>query len=1032
MQKKIYLQIYSILLAVGLLLSTIAPLRTIAQGPEPQGSVIVDPQVYQDIQTSGSANYWVDFEGAPDLRPAYEMDWQARGRFVYQELSQAAIDAQKNVKIYLEGMGATYQSFWIKNTILVSGSNINALNGLLGFSEIKAIRPQEEFILYEPESTEPAADNAINAIEPNIVRIKADQAWALGYTGSGLIVSNIDTGVRYSHQALVNQYRGNLSGGSFNHNYNWYDPYGDYKYPVDDHGHGTHTMGTIVGADGGANQIGVAPGAKWIACRGCSTDTCADYALLDCAQFITAPTKLTGTDPDPDLRANVVNNSWGDCDRSYDGWFQEVVDAWHAAGIFPVFSNGNNSNCKYPSPPLLNTVGNPARYGNVTGVGSSGTSNGLYAPHSNWGPTDNLDTVNPKPGFEMMKPQVLAPGVNIRSSTPGSDTAYQNGWSGTSMAAPHVTGLVSLMWSAGPCLVGNYALTETLLEDTATPIVYDDGSPLTPTNYPNFATGWGEINALAAVQAAASICGATTLRGVVTDLEMCDVNPTPLKGATVNIYDHGVLLASLTTDNGGNYIFALDAGTYDLEVVMNGYVTQTVFGAVLEEGANLVNNFELRLDAPCLSVDPSSLIETLAPDRTKAQTLKLFNSGAGKADFTLIEIGSGTTTMTVQPVPQESNHNSGTVILSASGPIESKATGQPNTAFPMADVELILDDGSAENGIGIGGGREFIFLNRFTPAAAVYPFILNEIQVYFDSSGMVRAGDKMELVVFENTSGNTDPAVGANFLARFPVEIETLNAWNTYTLPGGVVLDGPGDVLIGVIAMEKPGSDYWPAALDETSSQGRSWAGWWLSSPPPGEPTLPPDENWTLIDNHFPGNWMIRGIGSFEGEDVPWLSENPESGTIPPGGEVDITVTFDSTGLDIGNYFAVIRVRSPQAPRIDVPVTLQVVNEAPVAEDQAVETLQDTPIEITLVATDADNDTLTYFIINEPSHGELQYGTGELPTLTYVPDPGWFGVDNFTFKANDGQSDSNIGTVSITVVGTVVHLHTIFLPIILH
>jgi len=124
----------------------------------------------------------------------------------------------------------------------------------------------------------------------------------------------------------------------------------------------------------------------------------------------------------------VVNNSWGDCGQEYDPWFADVVDGWLAAGVYPVFSNGNASNCGYPAPPGLNTVGNPARYGNVTGVGSSGEQNGQYATHSNWGPTDNLDIINPVDTFANMKPQVLAPGVSIRSSVPTSDTSYQDGW----------------------------------------------------------------------------------------------------------------------------------------------------------------------------------------------------------------------------------------------------------------------------------------------------------------------------------------------------------------------------------------------------------------------------------------------------------------------------------------------------------------------------------------------------------------------------------------------------------------------------
>jgi subtilisin family serine protease len=200
---------------------------------------------------------------------------------------------------------------------------------------------------------------------------------------------------------------------------------------------------------------------------------------------------------------------------SYDGWYQGSVDAWHAAGIYPIFSNGNAGNCGYSYPPGLNTVGNPARYGNVTGVGSTGQSDGQYATHSNWGPTDNPDTVNPVPGHADLKPQVMAPGVNVRSSVNTSDSSYAS-WGGTSMSAPHVTGLVALMWQAAPCLVGDYATTETILEETATPIPYDDGTGGGAT-VPNQATGWGEINALDAVEEAIAHCGVMDVPWLSTD-----------------------------------------------------------------------------------------------------------------------------------------------------------------------------------------------------------------------------------------------------------------------------------------------------------------------------------------------------------------------------------------------------------------------------------------------------------------------------------------------------------------------------------
>ena len=552
-----------------------------------QTTVTVDPIVLSEMETQGSASYWIDFKSKTDLSPAYSMDWSERGWYVYNTLLKASQESQSRVTKYLTNANVEYESYWIKNTILVKSSNRLTLNGLLNFSEIKAISPRHTYILYQPDTTAAVVDggNAINAIEPSLAHINADDVWGMGIDGTGLVVANIDTGVRYSHQALVGQYRGNNGDGTFNHNYNWFNPVNlSDNAPRDGNGHGTHTMGTMVGDDGAANQIGIAPGAEWMACAGCPDGNCTDAALLGCGQWIAAPTDLTGGNANPNMRPNVVNNSWGDCGTTYDNWYEGPIAAWHAAGIYPIFSNGNASNCSYSSPPGLNTVGNPARSGNVTGVGSSGEQNGLYASHSNWGPTDNLDTINPVTGFENLKPQVIAPGVSIRSSTPGSDTEYEDGWSGTSMSAPHVSGLIALIWQAAPCLVGDYATTETIIEQTATDITYDDGSAATPTNYPNYATGWGEIDALAAVNQAMGMCAMGTLNGTVTT-----DGTTPVVGATVRADNGAGFARNVLTNASGAYTVDLTEGNYTLTASKYGYVTDTDTVAIVEDEIDTVN-----------------------------------------------------------------------------------------------------------------------------------------------------------------------------------------------------------------------------------------------------------------------------------------------------------------------------------------------------------------------------------------------------------------------------------------------------------
>ncbi len=558
-----------------------APATSLANG------IVVEPQLQAQIEAAGSASYLIYFRDRPDLAAAADMNWRERGRFVYKALQDAADRSQGRVRAYLEKQGVKYRAFWIDNVIAVERSDRAVLNGLLNFPEIAALRAARTLKLIEPIKAK-VAPTGVQAIEPNIAHVGAPAAWAQGITGQGVVVASIDTGVRYSHQALVSHYRGTLGTGVFDHNYNWWDPYRDHQYaPTDDNGHGTHTMGTMVGSDGGANQIGMAPGAQWIACRGCSTDDCADTALLECAQFVAAPWDLHGNNPDPDRRPHVVNNSWGDCATSYDDWFQGVVDAWHAAGIYPVFSNGNNSNCGYSAPPPCGTVGNPARYGNVTGVGSTGREDGQYAQHSNRGPTDRPDTVNPR-GFPTIKPQVAAPGVNIRSSIPDSDTAYQGGWSGTSMSAPHVSGLVALIWQAAPCLRGNYAATETLIERSATPIT--TGLPGAcsgegPERLPNQSTGWGEINAAAAVQAALQACGDSTLTGRVTEAAMLQAAGDPIPHAIVQAWQDPGNVRTTSVDAQGYYTLTVFSGVYTITAQAYGYLPAQVSPVAVAAGS---------------------------------------------------------------------------------------------------------------------------------------------------------------------------------------------------------------------------------------------------------------------------------------------------------------------------------------------------------------------------------------------------------------------------------------------------------------
>ncbi|HQN40324.1 MAG TPA: hypothetical protein PLQ31_12455 [Thermoanaerobaculia bacterium] len=296
-------------------------------------------------------------------------------------------------------------------------------------------------------------------------------------------------------------------------------------------------------------------------------------------------------------------------------------------------------------------------------------------------------------------------------------------------------------------------------------------------------------------------------------------------------------------------------------------------------------------ELPNIDVSPLALASTQGPNTTVSRTLGIGNTGEADLTWNIAE----------EPVLWR-------VVLELDhGVVSPDAVDAP--------ISLVLDDGTRENGIGIGGDAQFIFLNRFTPSAGSFPITLNQVQIYFAEQDMVQVGDEMRLAIYENTSGNTDPAVGSNLRATFDVTVGALDAWNTYNLATPVTFNGPGDVLIGVVALEIPDASYYPAAIDQTVSQQRSWAGWWTTPVAPTPPVLPPDDDWTLIDAYFPGNWMVRGYGESEAPctdlaDVPWLSVNPVTGTTAPGASTPVAVTFDSTGLALGTYNANLCITS--------------------------------------------------------------------------------------------------------------------------
>ncbi|MGW4643647.1 S8 family serine peptidase [Sphaerisporangium sp. NPDC004334] len=494
----------------------------------------IDRVVRADLSKDDKATFWVRLKDGADLRAARAAKTKAdKGRQVYRAKTETAASSQAGLRKLLKAAHADFTPFWIVNAVKVTGDAALAAD-IAELPEVAAIEPSKVVPLPDPAPGTAKATTA--SVEWNIDRINAPKVWnELGDHGEGITIASIDTGVQWDHPALVSQYRGTGPDGTVDHDYNWYDPAGacPSKAPCDDRGHGTHTMGTMVGDDGGANAIGVAPGAKWIAAKACFTvGGCPDYALLAAGQWIIAPTDQNNQNPRPDLAPDIVNNSWGG--EGIDLWYTDMVSAWVAAGIFPAFSNGNAG-------PACGTTGTPGGYVASYSAGAFDAS-GHIAYFSSRGPGENGE----------IKPNISAPGVDIRSALPGGAYGLK---SGTSMASPHVAATVALMWSASPFLRNDVDNTRALLDGTAVD-VDDEGCGGTAQD--NFVWGEGMLDAYAAVKATpAGELG--TLTGRVTS------GGSPVEGATVSV--SGPLSRAVPTAQDGTYTLPrLLSGEYKLTV----------------------------------------------------------------------------------------------------------------------------------------------------------------------------------------------------------------------------------------------------------------------------------------------------------------------------------------------------------------------------------------------------------------------------------------------------------------------------------
>ncbi|MQA04365.1 MAG: S8 family serine peptidase [Streptosporangiales bacterium] len=403
-----------------------------------------------------------------------------RRQTTYDQLVSHAERTQRPLRGALDRIGVDYTPYYLVNAIEVeAGAELRPwLSRRAEVAKVldsPRLRPVRETSRSPEGPTSPPERSNWNL---TMIRVN-DVSEELGVTGKGVVVGQSDSGVDGQHPAL----RGSYRGRDGDDDYNWLDPWFGTSRPTDrGGGHGTHTLGTAVGKD-----VGVAPGAEWMGCTNLGRNVGNPALYLDCLQFMLAPYPADGDpfeDGDPKRAADVLNNSWGcppseGCDPNV---LRSAIRALTTAGIFVAASAGNTG-------PDCSTIEDPiAIYDDSFTVAAVNDQRDL-SPFSSRGPVA-------LGGNARGKPDLAAPGQAIWSAVPNGQYTTMDG---TSMATPHVTGTVALMWSANPELKGDVEQTAKILRSTTQDAVLNTPSGCGGSQH---LIGSGILDAFAAVKAA--------------------------------------------------------------------------------------------------------------------------------------------------------------------------------------------------------------------------------------------------------------------------------------------------------------------------------------------------------------------------------------------------------------------------------------------------------------------------------------------------------------------------------------------------
>lgn len=491
---------------------------------------------------------------------------------VVESLKYWAMSTQESVARAVKSYGGeVLNRFWITNAIVARVPG-EALLRVAANPLVRKVIPNYVIELNEPEDAEPAGDGRISSW--GIDKIEAKKVWQMGYNGSGVRVAVLDTGVDISHEALKGKML-TLDPNSPYYPGGWmeFDTAGNPipSVPHDTRGHGTHVSGTVLGGDGENIVIGVAPGAELMHGLVLPYGRGTFAQIIGGIEWAVDPYYIdinTGQRVYTHKPAHIISMSFGA--RNYFGdEFLEPIKHALMANVIPVAAAGNGG---------AGTIDNPGNIWGVFAIGATDEedqpayfSGGMVVnwpnPPADWPFNDTYPSTYIKPDFS-------APGVHITSAVPGG--GYES-WSGTSMATPHVSGVIALILEATKWYESPPQDLPEMVYSILAKSSLDLGKPGQDTRY-----GWGRVNAYDAVLTALQYAKISGVSGFVTDT----YSGEPVADANVSIYTmDGELVAAVLTNGSGYFKVGLDPGTYRVVVERFGYVQyETVVNVVILNG----------------------------------------------------------------------------------------------------------------------------------------------------------------------------------------------------------------------------------------------------------------------------------------------------------------------------------------------------------------------------------------------------------------------------------------------------------------